>query len=154
MSGLGLHMPTGGTAHTGIRVPSRGERPPLPTPLRAARVLLHVLFALTCVGGFGVIAGAVTGGVMSAGLVGIALYAALPGVVSWLLAWRVPRRGRRVWGGLAALQIWLIVSSLLNLAAGSYLGLSQLLLPVMILTFLSRPESRQWFGVPAGRGTS
>ncbi|MGW1892564.1 hypothetical protein ACWCP6_20350, partial [Streptomyces sp. NPDC002004] len=129
-----------------------GDHDTWPSSLKAVRVLLHVLFAFTVVGSLGVIGAAVADQAMAPGLFALALYAAAPGVLSWVLLWRIPRGGRRVWGGLIALQMWLIAGSLLNLAAGSLLGLSQLLLPVLILAFLTRPESRMWFAVPVRTG--
>ncbi|WP_142213353.1 Flp family type IVb pilin [Streptomyces sp. SLBN-118] len=147
MSRLGLHTVTG-VAHTGAPMAYTDDRGTGPSSLKAVRILLHVLFAFTVVGSLGVIGSAVADRAMTPLLFGLALYAAAPGVLSWVLLWRIPRGGRRVWRGLIALQTWLIAGSLLNLAAGSLLGLSQLLLPVLILAFLTKPESGTWFGAP------
>jgi hypothetical protein len=83
-----------------------------------------------------------------AGVLGLALYGAVPGVAGLLFARRLYVGGRRVLGGLIALQGWLIVGGIANIGGGSLRGFSQLLVPVVVLWLLTRAESRAWFDRP------
>jgi Flp pilus assembly pilin Flp len=56
--------------------------------------------------------------------------------------------GKGVWSGLIAVQVWLILGGLANVANGSGHGFTQLFLPTLILLFLTRAESREWFRLP------
>ncbi|MFF1416174.1 Tox-REase-5 domain-containing protein [Streptomyces sp. NPDC058280] len=141
----------GGISAYGGAVPARGGgRRPLPRPLAVARVLLHVLFGVTVVGGLGLFGSALAAGAMGGRLLGLALYAAAPGVVAWLLARRVWTGGTGVWWSLIAVQVWLILGGLSNIGDGSGHGFTQLFLPVLILLFLTRAASREWFRLPRG----
>ena len=128
----------------------RGElsgRRDMPAPLATALVLVHVLFAVTLVGGFGLLMTAGAYDALDGQVIALVAYAAAPGVLGWWLARRSWEGGDRVRRGLLAVQGWLILGGVVNLVSGSARGGLQLLLPILILFFLSRSESRQWYGL-------
>ncbi|MFE2942101.1 Tox-REase-5 domain-containing protein [Streptomyces sp. NPDC059255] len=133
----------GGPAPGGDGRPGRRG---LPRELAVARALIHVLFGATVLGGLGLYGSALAADAMGAQLLGVLLYGAAPGVVGWVLSRRTWSGGTGVWAGLVAVQVWLILGGLGNVADGSGRGFLQLFLPVLILLFLTRPESRAWFG--------
>ncbi|MCN9244451.1 restriction endonuclease fold toxin 5 domain-containing protein [Streptomyces sp. RY43-2] len=110
-----------------------------------ARVLIHVLFAATVLGGLGLFGSALAADAMGARLLGIALYGAAPGVAAWLLSRRAWSGGTGLWLGLIATQVWLAIGALGNIGDGSARGFTQLFLPLLVLWFLTRKESRAWF---------
>ncbi|NEE46375.1 hypothetical protein G3M55_17350, partial [Streptomyces sp. SID8455] len=112
------------------------------------RVLLLVLVGATALGAIGLSGSAIAADAMGAQVLGILLYASAPGVLCALLAWHLRTGGRLVRWGIVAAQVWLIVGGLGNLADGSPDGFTQLVLPVLILVLLSRPQSRAWFLLP------
>ncbi|MFI8190971.1 Tox-REase-5 domain-containing protein [Streptomyces sp. NPDC085946] len=120
----------------------------LPVPLSAALVLVHALFAFTVLGGLGLLLTAASLDAVDARLLAQVAFAAAPGTAGWVLARRSWTGGARVWWGLVALQAWLIAGALGNVADGSGRGFTQLFLPVLIIVFLTRRESRQWFRLP------
>ncbi|WP_405991172.1 hypothetical protein [Streptomyces sp. NBC_00986] len=119
----------------------------MPVPLATALVLVHVLFAVTLVGGFGLLMTAGAYDALDGQVIALVAYAAAPGVLGWWLARRSWEGGDRVRRGLVAVQGWLVLGGVVNLVSGSARGGLQLLLPILILFFLSRPESRQWYGL-------
>ncbi|WP_330174082.1 restriction endonuclease fold toxin 5 domain-containing protein [Streptomyces sp. NBC_01498] len=116
----------------------------MPQPLDAARWLVYAIFGFTVLGGIGLLLSASDADAVDAELVGLTLWAAAPGTAGWLLVRRLRTGGIRRWRGLIAVQVWLLVGALATVAEGSFQGFTQLLLPVLILVFLSRPESREW----------
>ncbi|WP_406098205.1 hypothetical protein [Streptomyces sp. NBC_01013] len=140
---------TGGiSAYGGVGPAPGAEGRGLPRAMGAARLLVHVLFGATLLGGVGLLGSALAADALDGVVVGLLLYGALPGVVGWLLSRRVWTGGRGVWGGLVAVQVWLIVGGAANAADGSLHGFTQVFLPVLILVFLARSESREWFRRP------
>ncbi|MGW3724885.1 Tox-REase-5 domain-containing protein [Streptomyces sp. NPDC000851] len=136
----------GGVPEFGGAGPSgRAGRRDMPGPLSSALVLVHVLFAVTVVGGLGLLLTAASVDAVDGGLLAQVAYAATPGVLGWWLARRTWVGGGWVWGGLIAVQAWLVLGSLSNLTDGSAWGFTQLLLPVLILYLLTRSESRDWY---------
>ncbi|MFG2778826.1 hypothetical protein ACGFY7_13400 [Streptomyces prunicolor] len=119
----------------------------MPVPLSTALVLVHALFAVTLVGGLGLLMTAASYDALDGQVIALVAYAAAPGVLGWWLARRSWEGGTRVRRGLVAVQGWLILGGVVNLASGSAHGGLQLLLPILILFLLSRPESRQWYGL-------
>ncbi|RLV69787.1 collagen triple helix repeat-containing protein [Streptomyces sp. CBMAI 2042] len=111
-------------------------------------MLLLVLLGATALGAIGLSGSAIAADAMGAQVLGILLYASAPGVLCALLAWHLRTGGRRVRWGIVAVQVWLIVGGLGNLADGSPDGFTQLVLPVVILVLLSRAQSRAWFLLP------
>ncbi|MFB9521273.1 Tox-REase-5 domain-containing protein [Streptomyces cremeus] len=115
------------------------------------RALAHLLFACGLLGGLGLLGSGLAVDGPLAALFGLVLYGAAPGVAGMLLARRVRTGGRRVRGGLVAVQLWLVVGAVGNAGGGSGRGFAQLVLPLLTLWFLTRAESREWFRRP-GRG--
>jgi len=112
-----------------------------------ALVLVHALFAVTVVGGLGVLLTATSYDTLDGQVVALVAYAAAPGVLGWWLARRSREGGTRVRLGLVAVQGWLILGGVVNLASGSARGGLQLFLPIVIVFLLFRPESREWYGL-------
>ncbi|MEW2808022.1 Tox-REase-5 domain-containing protein [Streptomyces massasporeus] len=125
-----------------------GRRRELPGPLSVALVLVHTLFAFTVLGGIGLLLTAASLDAVDIRLLGQVAFAAAPGTIGWVLARRSWSGGVWVWRGLLALQAWLIVAALGNVGDGSGRGFTQLFLPILIVVFLSRRESREWFRLP------
>lgn len=139
----------GGIPAYGGDAPAPGEgRRELPRALGAARILLHVLFGATVLGGLGLFGSALAADAMGGVVIGLALYGAAPGVLGWILSRRAWAGGRGVWGGLIAVQVWLILGGLANVVNGSVHGFTQVFLPVLILVLLTRTQSREWFRLP------
>ncbi|MEU6255543.1 hypothetical protein [Streptomyces sp. NPDC047043] len=120
----------------------------MPASLASALVLTHALFAFTIVGGLGLLLTVTSYDALDGEVLALIAYAAAPGTLGWWLARRSWEGGVRVWGGLVAVQVWLILSGVANLVAGSARGGMQLVLPVLILCFLLRSESRRWYELP------
>ncbi|MEU6469060.1 Tox-REase-5 domain-containing protein [Streptomyces massasporeus] len=111
-------------------------------------MLVHTLFAFTVLGGIGLLLTAASLDAVDLRLLGQVAFAAAPGTIGWVLARRSWSGGVLVWRGLLALQAWLIVAALGNVRDGSGRGFTQLFLPILIVVFLSRRESREWFRLP------
>ncbi|MFJ5560002.1 Tox-REase-5 domain-containing protein [Streptomyces sp. NPDC093250] len=141
----------GGGAESGA-VPgagSGGGRRDMPRPLSRALLLVHALAGLTALGGLGLLLTAASLDAVDGTLLAQVAHAAAPGVLGWWLARRTWRGGARVWAGLIAVQAWLVLGSVSNLADGSARGFTQLLLPLLVLFLLTRPESRDWYRLAA-----
>ncbi|MFI8087195.1 Tox-REase-5 domain-containing protein [Streptomyces sp. NPDC086080] len=117
----------------------------MPRPLSRALLLVHALFAFTVLGGVGLLLTAASFDAVDGTLLARVAYAAAPGVLGWWLARRTWLGGAGIWIGLIVVQAWLVLGSLSNVADGSARGLTQLLLPLLILFLLTRTESRDWF---------
>ncbi|HBF80688.1 MAG TPA: hypothetical protein DD420_12420, partial [Streptomyces sp.] len=124
--------------------PVAGRRE-MPQLLRVSRVLVHLLFAVTVLGGVGLLLTAASVDALDGTLLALALYGAAPGVTGWVLARRAWTGGVWVWRGLVGVQAWLLLGAFSSLRDGSLRGFTQMFLPLVILLFLSRAESRQWF---------
>lgn len=124
-----------------------GGRQEMPVPLATALVLVYALLAVTVVGGLGLLMTAASYDVLDGQVLALVAYAAAPGVLGGWLARRSWEGGARVRLGLLAVQGWLILGGVVNLASGSARGGLQLFLPIVILYLLFRPESRQWYGL-------
>ncbi len=130
-----------------VTAPGGGRRE-LPRAMRVARVLIHVLFGATVVGGLGLFGSALAADALEAGLLGVLLYGAAPGVAAWVLSRRAWTGGVGLWFGLVATQVWLVLGALANVGDGYMHGFTELFLPLLVLWFLTRPESREWFRLP------
>ncbi|MET8481278.1 hypothetical protein ABZV68_29485, partial [Streptomyces clavifer] len=117
----------------------------MPQLLRVARILVQVLFAITVFGGVGLLLTAASVDALDGTMLALAAYGAAPGVTGWVLARRAWTGGAWIWRGLVAVQAWLILGGLSSLRDGSLRGFTQMFLPLVILVFLSRAESRRWF---------
>ncbi|MEU3880067.1 alpha/beta hydrolase [Streptomyces californicus] len=118
----------------------------MPRPVQAVLVLLHVLFVATLVGAVRALSAASSVDAVDGYLLGLLLYASLPGVVAFVLSLRVRHGGVRVWYGLLAVQVWIVLGALAELGGGAGLdGVARLVMPAAVLVLLGRAESRQWF---------
>src|SRR3954468_17878950 len=77
-----------------------GGRREMPASLSAALVLVHLLFAVTVVGGFGLLMTAAAYDALDGQVIALVAYAAAPGVLGWWLARRSWEGGVRVRRGL------------------------------------------------------
>ncbi|MFI1222006.1 MULTISPECIES: Tox-REase-5 domain-containing protein [unclassified Streptomyces] len=139
----------GGIPVAGGPAPAVAPQRELPGPLVLVRVLLLVLFGATVLGAVGLSGSALAVDAMGAEVLGILLYASAPGVLAALLARHVRTGSTRVRWGVVAVQVWLILGGLGNLGDGSPDGLTQLVLPALIIVLISRRGSREWFRLPS-----
>ncbi|GAA4365936.1 hypothetical protein GCM10023088_11860 [Actinomadura verrucosospora] len=114
----------------------------MPNQVRTVRVLMFVAAGLTLVMTLAFFAAV---GVTAAAI-GAALWFALPGVLSLLLALRVPNGGTGLRRGIIALEIFYILLSLARVGEGDPRGVLNLILPIVILVLLFRPEAKAYFG--------
>ncbi|MFD4024010.1 Tox-REase-5 domain-containing protein [Streptomyces sp. NPDC058576] len=139
----------GGIPVAGGPASAVAPRRELPRPLAVVRVALLVLFGATVLGAIGLSGSALAADAMGAEVLGILLYASAPGVLAALLARQVRTGSTRVRWGIVAVQVWLILGGLANLGDGSPDGVTQLVLPVLIIVLINREGSRAWFRLPA-----
>ncbi|WP_307671446.1 alpha/beta hydrolase [Streptomyces sp. V2I9] len=119
----------------------------MPRPLQAVLVLLHVLFVATLVGVVRALSAASSVDAVDGYLLGLVLYASLPGAAAFVLSLYVRQGGVRVWYGLLSVQAWIALGALAELGGGGagLAGVARLVMPVTVLVLLCRPESRRWF---------
>ncbi|OCC11360.1 alpha/beta hydrolase [Streptomyces sp. PTY087I2] len=118
----------------------------MPRPLQATLILLHVLFVATLVGAIRALSTASSVDAVDGYLLGLLLYAALPGVAVFVLSLYVRHGGVRVRYGLLAVLAWIVLGALAELSGGAEgQGIARLVLPVAAIVLLCRPESRRWF---------
>jgi hypothetical protein len=113
----------------------------LPGPVKATQVLMFVAAGVTFII---TLAFFVSVGVTAAAL-GAALWIVAPGVVGMLLAWRVPRGGIKLWRGIIALEVFYVLLSIARLGNGDPRGAVNLVLPIVILILLFRPQVKDHF---------
>ncbi|MFJ3580075.1 alpha/beta hydrolase [Streptomyces rubiginosohelvolus] len=118
----------------------------MPRPLQAALILVHVLFVATLVGAVRALSTASSVDAVDGYLLGLLLYASLPGVAVFVLSLYVRHGGVRVWYGLLAVLAWTVLGALAELSGGAEgQGLARLAVPVAVIVLLCRPASRRWF---------
>ncbi|MFD5641436.1 hypothetical protein ACFWIP_06610, partial [Streptomyces anulatus] len=118
----------------------------MPRSLQAVLILLHVLFVATLVGAIRALSTASSVDAVDGYLLGLLLYASLPGIGSFVLSLFVRKGGVRVWYGLLAVQAWIVLGALAELSGGAGAGgVARLVIPVAVIVLLCRPGSRQWF---------
>ncbi|MEU6938689.1 alpha/beta hydrolase [Streptomyces rubiginosohelvolus] len=118
----------------------------MPRPLQAALILVHVLFVATLVGTVRALSTASSVDAVDGYLLGLLLYASLPGVAVFVLSLYVRHGGVRVWYALLAVLAWTVLGALAELSGGAEgQGLARLAVPVAVIVLLCRPESRRWF---------
>ncbi|WP_405613503.1 Tox-REase-5 domain-containing protein [Streptomyces sp. NBC_01508] len=113
--------------------------------------MIQALFGFTVLGGIGLLLSAAAADAVDAGLIGLTVWAAAPGTAGWLLSRRLWTGGVWEWRALIAVQAWLVLGGISNITEGSFQGFTQLVLPVLVLVFLGRPESREWIRLDAER---
>ncbi|MGW1844789.1 alpha/beta hydrolase [Streptomyces sp. NPDC001966] len=115
-------------------------------PLQAVLILVRLLFVLTVVGAFDALVVASSVDAVDGRLLGMVLYASLPGVVGFVLSLYLRTGGVWIRRGLLAVSAWLLLGALATLNdAENGRGVTQLVLPVVILVLLFRSSSRAWF---------
>ncbi|MGQ4413612.1 hypothetical protein ACN6K8_006701, partial [[Kitasatospora] papulosa] len=147
MSGAGGFAGSGGFG--GVPVPV--GRVPLPRPLQAVLLLVRTLFVFTVVGGIGVLLRASSLDAIDGELLGLLLYAALPGAAGFALSLYVRSGDIWIWRGLVAVNGWFLLGALATLSGGGARGVPQLVIPAVTLVLLLRGGSRDWFDLPVGR---
>ncbi|MFH8872145.1 alpha/beta hydrolase [Streptomyces griseus] len=118
----------------------------MPRALQAVLILLHVLFVATLVGAIRALSTAASVDAVDGYLLGLLLYASLPGIGAFVLSLYVRKGGVRVWYGLLAVQAWIVLGALAELSGGAGAGgVARLVIPTAAIVLLCRPESRRWF---------
>ncbi|MFH9689693.1 alpha/beta hydrolase [Streptomyces sp. NPDC017413] len=118
----------------------------MPRPLQAVLILLHVLFVATLVGAIRALSTASSVDAVDGYLLGLLLYASLPGIGAFVLSLYVRKGGLRVWYGLLAVQTWIVLGALAELSGGAEAGgVARLVMPTAAIVLLCRPGSRRWF---------
>lgn len=118
----------------------------MPRPLQAVLILLHVLFVATLVGAVRALSTASSVDSVDGYLLGLLLYASLPGISAFVLSLYVRKGGVRVWYVLLAVQAWIVLGALAELSGGAGAGgVARLVIPVAVIVLLCRPGSRRWF---------
>lgn len=118
----------------------------MPRPLQAVLILLHVLFVATLVGAVRALSTASSVDAVDGYLLGLLLYASLPGISAFVLSLYVRKGGVRVWYVLLAVQAWIVLGALAELSGGAGAGgVARLVIPVAVIVLLCRPGSRRWF---------
>ncbi|MFF8918369.1 alpha/beta hydrolase [Streptomyces sp. NPDC015032] len=127
---------------------ARSGRQSLSRPLQAVLVLVRLLFAVTVVGVLDALVVASSVDAVDGRLLGMLLYAALPGIAGFVLSLYLRTGGVRIRRGLLAVHAWLTLGALATLGEGTGgQGVAQLVLPVAVIVLLFRPSSREWFGL-------
>lgn len=142
MSGTGGFAVSGGAGD----IPAPAGRQSLPRPLQAVLLLVGLLFAFTVLGGIGVLTLASSADAIDGELLGLLLYAALPGAAGLALSLHVRTGDVWIWRGLIAVHVWFVLGALAALGDGGQ-GAPQLVIPVVVLLLLLRRSSRDWFGL-------
>ncbi|MEU4180827.1 alpha/beta hydrolase [Streptomyces sp. NPDC026589] len=118
----------------------------MPRSLQAVLILLHVLFVATLVGAVKALSTASSVDAVDGYLLGLLLYASLPGIGAFVLSLYVRKGGVRVWYGLLAVQAWIVLGALAELSGGAGAGgVARLVIPTAAIVLLCRPGSRRWF---------
>ncbi|MEV5198675.1 alpha/beta hydrolase [Streptomyces sp. NPDC053720] len=118
-------------------------------PLQAVLILVRLLFAVTVVGALDALFAAAAVDAVDGRLLGMVLYASLPGIAGFVLSFRVRTGGVWIRRGLLAVSAWLTLGALATLGDANGQGVAQLVLPVVLLVLLLRSRSRAWFRLPA-----
>lgn len=114
----------------------------LPGPVKSARVVLYLGAFFSALVAVGVL---LTG--PDGATVGRMVWAVWPGVVAFLVAVHLERGGRwRYTLSLVVAGFWLL-GALGTIGRGEARGFGQLILPVLLLVFVLRPESRDFFAL-------
>ncbi|TDQ55399.1 hypothetical protein [Actinorugispora endophytica] len=110
----------------------------LPGSLKIVRGLLFTYTAITAL--------TVLGGLLAFGVspevLGALAYLAIPGTIALVCALRTPRGGRGLLWGIVVLQVVLILLGIGRLGNGEPQGLTNLVLPALVLFFVLLRPSR------------
>lgn len=115
-------------------------------PVKAVRILMFVVAGLTFLTTLAFLAA----DGLSADTIGAAIWSAAPGVVSLVLALRIPGGGPALRRGIIALEIIYILLALGRIGQGDPRGLPNLVIPIVLLVLLFRPAVKGHFSGTAG----
>ncbi|MFD3650306.1 alpha/beta hydrolase [Streptomyces cyaneofuscatus] len=123
----------------------------MPRSLQAVLILVQLLFVATLLGAIGALSTASSVDAVDGHLIGLLLYASLPGISAFALSLYVRTGGVGVWRGLFGVQVWLVLGAVAELSGGAGAqGVARLALPVAVALLLARPGCRRWFRLGAG----
>ncbi|MGW6097952.1 alpha/beta hydrolase [Streptomyces sp. NPDC055157] len=109
-------------------------------------ILVRVLFVVTVVGTIDVLTVASSVDAVDGRLLGMLLYAALPGTAGFVLSLYVRTGGVWIWRGLLAVHVWLAIGGLASLSGdGGGQGVPQLVMPIVVAVLLFHRSLRAWF---------
>ncbi|WP_158711178.1 hypothetical protein [Streptomyces sp. NRRL S-1824] len=105
-----------------------------------------MLFVVTVVGAIDVLTVASSVDAVDGRLLGMLLYAALPGTAGFVLSLYVRTGGVWIWRGLLAVHVWLAIGALASLSGdGGGQGVPQLVMPIVVAVLLFHRGLRAWF---------
>ncbi|MFC4561645.1 hypothetical protein ACFO4E_07235 [Nocardiopsis mangrovi] len=110
---------------------------PLPAPLKKARVCLYITAGVAVA----MLAAGLLVGLDARGMGGLTGQL-LPALLALPCALRLPKGRRPLFWTITVLQVWGMLGALAALGAGDPRGLTQLVLPVLVLVFITRPAAR------------
>ncbi|MDX3379758.1 alpha/beta hydrolase [Streptomyces sp. ME02-6991-2A] len=123
----------------------------MPRSLQAVLVLVQLLFVATLVGAISALSTASSVDAVDGHLLGLLLYASLPGVSAFVLSLYVRSGGVWVWRGLFAVQVWFVLGAVAELGGGGGAhGVARVAIPVAVAVLLARAGSRRWFRLGPG----
>ncbi|NDZ67061.1 alpha/beta hydrolase [Streptomyces cyaneofuscatus] len=123
----------------------------MPRSLQAVLILVQLQFVATLVGAIGALSTASSVDAVDGHLIGLLLYASLPGISAFVLSLYVRTGGVGVLRGLFGVQVWLVLGAVAELSGGAGAqGVARLALPVAVALLLARPGCRRWFRLGPG----
>ncbi|MEV7848341.1 alpha/beta hydrolase [Streptomyces cyaneofuscatus] len=123
----------------------------MPRSLQAVLILVQLQFVATLVGAIGALSTASSVDAVDGHLIGLVLYASLPGISAFVLSLYVRTGGVGVLRGLFGVQVWLVLGAVAELSGGAGAqGVARLALPVAVALLLARPGCRRWFRLGPG----
>ncbi|MGW6637680.1 alpha/beta hydrolase [Streptomyces cyaneofuscatus] len=123
----------------------------MPRSLQAVLILVQLQFVATLVGAIGALSTASSVDAVDGHLIGLLLYASLPGISAFVLSLYVRTGGVGVRRGLFGVQVWLVLGAVAELSSGAGAqGVARLALPVAVALLLARPGCRRWFRLGPG----
>ncbi|WP_030924960.1 alpha/beta hydrolase [Streptomyces sp. NRRL B-24720] len=118
--------------------------------MQAVLILVRVLFVVTVVGAIDVLTVASSVDAVDGRLLGMLLYAALPGTAGFILSLYARTGGVWIWRGLLAVHVWLAIGALASLSGdGGGQGVPQLVMPIVVAVLLFHRSLRAWFELSA-----
>ncbi|CAD5966998.1 MULTISPECIES: alpha/beta hydrolase [Streptomyces] len=123
----------------------------MPRSLQAVLILVQLQFVAMLVGAIGALSTASSVDAVDGHLIGLLLYASLPGISAFVLSLYVRTGGVGVRRGLFGVQVWLVLGAVAELSSGAGAqGVARLALPVAVALLLARPGCRRWFRLGPG----
>jgi hypothetical protein len=119
----------------------QGRFAPVPGQVKAVRILLFVVAGLTVL----TLIGFLLSGQVSAESAGLVIWASLPGVIGLVVALRLARGGRVRFWVVVVVAALLVLGGLGALGRGDPRGITNLILPGVILFLVTRRPAREFF---------